>query len=251
MTPIVYRQIDLVDRCFLIEAVWWVGLCRAPETAWTLGGKEWRFDEESNNDYEANPFDEMITNVECEFARLPPNPEYQALIEESDDYSGSLIFLEKFVNMVEGEAKKEIEDKLSVLWETSAALDGISHYMHICVDVKTLLDLFPIDEEERENVVSTDGTVKAAAGQLFWLSDGKTQKPSPIRSGRPPIVKWDEFLVEVTRRLQNDEIPDKQEAFVLDMRQWCWKKWGRAPARSTVIQKISPYHRMFIRNKKS
>jgi hypothetical protein len=44
-------------------------------------------------------------------------------------------------------------------------------------------------------------------------------------TGRPPF-KWDEFHVEIARRLKSTELPAKQEAFIAEMQQWCSQKWG-------------------------
>lgn len=133
-------------------------------------------------------------------------------------------------------------------WMDSAARDGRSHYMHIYIDTEKLCELFPPYVESNPKVYEPEGKLLLVSGNMFWLDGDKKKIRKSSRMGRPSF-DWDEFHLEITRRLQNDKVPDKQEAFIHDMRQWCVEKWGKPPGRSTISQKVSPYYTMFIRKK--
>jgi hypothetical protein len=68
--------------------------------------------------------------------------------------------------------------------------------------------------------------------------------------GRPPL-KWDDFHVEIAKRVQRGELPSKQEAYISEMQAWCVSRWGQEVGRSTLLQKIKPYYDSFVRSKKS
>lgn len=86
-------------------------------------------------------------------------------------------------------------------------------------------------------------------GDNFVLLDS-TQISSGTKLGRPAL-KWDEFYLEVAKRLQNGALPQKQESFISEMENWCRNQWGREVARSTLLGKIKPYYDTFVRSKKS
>ena len=64
---------------------------------------------------------------------------------------------------------------------------------------------------------------------------------------KPP---WDEFHLEVARRLMNGTLGKSQKTFERQMQDWCESRWGRTPKVSTLRQKISPYYIEFIRSEK-
>jgi hypothetical protein len=80
----VLQTVDLADRCFLCELLYWVALKRFPLGQWDpKEGGEFRFSEECELDT-SGFIESPVTFAECEFAGLSPNPHYRAQVENRD-----------------------------------------------------------------------------------------------------------------------------------------------------------------------
>jgi len=51
----------------------------------------------------------------------------------------------------------------------------------------------------------------------------------------------------MAKRISEGLLPEKQEAGIADMQDWCARRWGKSVGRSTLLQKIKPYYDGFIR----
>ena len=96
---------------------------------------------------------------------------------------------------------------------------------------------FPAEAQPTDQVVRI--------GDAYQLSVQGGQRHSTNR-GRPAFP-WDEFHLELAKRLTSTVFPEKQEALIADMQQWCLEKWGRNVGRSTLVGKIAPYYREIVR----
>jgi hypothetical protein len=317
----ILQPVDVSDRCFLYEALLWVGFNRFPLLSYTENGVDFRFDNKKDDQtYEGEiPWENMyITTEECASVGLPPNPEYEALI--NDEYQPSVETIEKilsydieesekkklriqleeakiqeekiaiweeqfnaytevpiskiFLALREGRLKafgrrlphlsveksiKQLDKKSSwnwsdleyeeipekfwridqIHWSSSAAESEDKHYIHIYVHTEELFSIFPIPAaEQTKNVLLIQGQ--------YVLSHDAPKTVLTKNRGRPSW-DWDSFYLEVSERIKNETYPEKLEAFVLEMQGWCLTQWGFEPGRSTVLQKLSPFHKKFSR----
>jgi hypothetical protein len=125
-------------------------------------------------------------------------------------------------------------------WEKCLAKGETAGYESILVKTDDLFRVFPLP-------ASQDATGVRKIGNYLVASE---QYVGPSRKGRPPIVPWDDFHLELARRVVAVTLPEKQEAGIEDMQIWCEKQWGDKPGRSTMLQKIAPYYEEFIRSRK-
>lgn len=124
-------------------------------------------------------------------------------------------------------------------WADCTAEGRLSAYAMIIVDVDQLLAKFPPALEPSRSAV-------VKIGDTLVLTQDEEGAKTRSRRGRPAYL-WDEFFLEVTKRLQAGSLPAKQEAFIVEMQEWCSTAWGREVARSTVLQKLKPYYDNFVR----
>jgi hypothetical protein len=139
---------------------------------------------------------------------------------------------------------KEFWNSTGINWKLSCAANGVNGFGLVLVDTMQLLAAFPIPEVRN---------VKRAfqVGDAFVLLDdeGNTQDAPASRLGRPSY-RWEEFNIEMAKRVRDGALPEKQEAMISNMQAWCLKQWGRQVARSTLLSKIKPYYDAFSRTSK-
>lgn len=99
----------------------------------------------------------------------------------------------------------------------------------ICVDTGTLLREFPDPDEYAITAVRV-GDV------LLAKDDGHSTSNRPQR-GRPSLP-WAEMHQELGRRIERGIIPDKKEALVAELMDWCRTKWGRVVSRSAIQSQL-------------
>ena len=79
-----FTKLELAERCFTQEALYYLAFNRLPESFYTLDGREMRFDSyEHAGAFEEKPFGELISETECNFAGLPLNPSYLHSINDT------------------------------------------------------------------------------------------------------------------------------------------------------------------------
>jgi hypothetical protein len=88
-------------------------------------------------------------------------------------------------------------------------------------------------------------SVSLVAGQ-YILNDDQPEKIKKTGQRGRPSLDWDTFFLELAGRIKNNDLPEKQEAFILEMQEWCIKHWGKEVARSTLLQKISPFYQRYV-----
>ena len=125
-------------------------------------------------------------------------------------------------------------------WEDCRAESTEGCYVLILIDTATLLDVFP------HAGVELNGVMKVG-DSLVINSDESTSATPKLKRGRKPYP-WEELYVEITRRIQDGKLPEKQESFISEMEQWCSSKWGKKIGRSTLLEKVSPYYDAFVRS---
>jgi hypothetical protein len=125
-------------------------------------------------------------------------------------------------------------------WRESWAEGRDAAYALIQVTTEALFDCFPPPPPEGSNAVRVGHN---------WMLPLAERDENLVRKsrGRPPL-HWDSFHVEVAARIQAGTLPEKQEAFIAEMQQWCLKEWHHEVARTTLLQKIKPYYDRFVRN---
>jgi hypothetical protein len=129
-------------------------------------------------------------------------------------------------------------------WAMSRAEGRGGKYGFILVDTNELINVFPPPPlPEGSNIAKIGGQWVLPKGVSEISASGRTP-------GRPPL-KWDEFHLEVAKYVQQGTLPEKQDAFIFTMEQWCKTHWGREVGRSTILQKVKPYYDTFVRSKKS
>src|SRR5206468_4163658 len=106
-------------------------------------------------------------------------------------------------------------------------------YCLILIEAKDLLANFPPPPPEPFSGVVRIGTTLA-------LKETGAPILASSRVGRPSFP-WDKIEAEAERRRMAGELPSKLEAAVADMIVWCKKKYGKAPARTTLAAKLSRY----------
>lgn len=132
------------------------------------------------------------------------------------------------------------------LWNSSG-INWDNHYLEtkdsvfvlIMLRTEALVSCFPPEvEQDAKNVIFSSGQ--------YILTDNI--KPLNKGKGRPSYP-WADFYAEVVSRALSKQIPKKQEAFILDMQDWCKTNWGVEVGRSTILQNISKIHKV-IHDKK-
>jgi hypothetical protein len=129
-------------------------------------------------------------------------------------------------------------------WEASCAQGRIATYKFVQIATNDLFKEFPLPTP-----LPAPSEVVQVGGNFVWTGSLTTEVPKRFL-GRPPF-KWDEFHLEVAKRVKEDRLPSKQEAFIIDMESWCRDRWGQEVGRSTLLQKIKPYYDTFVRAEKS
>ncbi|PZP40154.1 MAG: hypothetical protein DI585_01855 [Pseudomonas fluorescens] len=121
-------------------------------------------------------------------------------------------------------------------WESCQARTPEGWFEDIVGTSANIFECFPLPSKESL-------TLEKCAGYL--LESGKKQDALHLQKrGRPPLIDWHAFDVEVARAISNDGLPSKQEAFISAMQEWCFEKWGTHPKRSTVLQRVSPFYQI-------
>ncbi len=127
------------------------------------------------------------------------------------------------------EAPLNIFKAKNIDWQLSCSTVEKLQFQDICVDTMALLRLFP-DPEEHAVTVSRVGNV------LFPEDDDLPAHSRPKR-GRPSLP-WAEMHQELGRWIERDSIPNKKEALVAELMEWCRMKWGRAVSRSAIQSQL-------------
>jgi hypothetical protein len=129
-------------------------------------------------------------------------------------------------------------------WKQSASNNKKGHYCHICVNTEQLMSAFPSPDPEQAK------SIQIIADQ-YILNEEDASKPLPKGNRGRPSKNWDAFYAEAMFRVYEGDLPDKQDAFIAGMQEWCTKNWGGNIGRSTISEKISPFYNRYKKNRKN
>jgi hypothetical protein len=80
------QPVVIPKRCYLFEVLLWVAFQRLPVATSDMEGKDIRDSDENRGSgqggYEINAIDTYIFDEECEYAGIPPDPSWRAVIED-------------------------------------------------------------------------------------------------------------------------------------------------------------------------
>jgi hypothetical protein len=139
---------------------------------------------------------------------------------------------------------REFWASAKVDWIANCAQGRGATYKFIQVLTDDLFKVFPLPEVRPASDVLQMGDNFVFSGEL------STEPVMPTLKGRPPYP-WDEFHVEVAKRVKQGTLWEKQDAFINDMQEWCRNRWGREVGISTLKQKIKPYYDALVWQQKS
>jgi hypothetical protein len=136
---------------------------------------------------------------------------------------------------------KEFWNVGNINWVYSCSPGEDYGFTLILLDTAALFKEFPIPEKRHARQVSQ-------IGDFYVLLDdeGQPTTAAESRAGRKPFP-WDEFHVEMAKRILEGQLAPKQESMINAMQKWCKETWGREPARSTMTQKLKLYYDKFVR----
>jgi hypothetical protein len=104
----IFHAAELAECCFLSELLYWVALKRFPLAIYDVEGSEFRFSSECEL-YANSAIESPVSDAECEFAGLPFNPRYRALIEERTILDAKLLQeMEKYVEVLSGVEREDM-----------------------------------------------------------------------------------------------------------------------------------------------
>lgn len=315
MSFVILKPQYVAPECFLAEARNWLAFYRFPLQMLVNDSLDFRFDPESQEDYEAryiSQYEFEFDEFECNRLGLPLNPEIEAYInncppmepehyekmlehitdekvraEYAKEYERAQLYQAKmeswydkikeiqevaeaklFVALKDGRihsfGKKlvgpTVEEHMNLVdeniglhdiehteipasfwrnggieWDDSIARSQSIAYVHIYVNTEELFTIFPPPGE------TSTKAVKVVAGNYVLDSDETGRVVAQSRAGRPSH-NWCQFHVEVHRRFSKNAVPEKQEAFIKEMQDWCKMQWGVDVGRSTILEKVKPYY---------
>jgi hypothetical protein len=119
-------------------------------------------------------------------------------------------------------------------WKKCLAEGRDATFALIQIETVELLACFPPEPTQAAGVVRVANDLIAVE-----LEDDES-KACNLR-GRPAF-NWDSFHVEIAMRIKSNSFPEKQEALIADMKEWCERHWHHQVGRSTLLQKIKPYY---------
>jgi len=124
-------------------------------------------------------------------------------------------------------------------WEKSRAKGETDGYESIVVKTDDLFRVFPLRDP---TPVGNVGKI----GEYFVVShDVAVANP-----GRPRKYPWDDLFLEMAKRVKDGSLPEKQDAFILEMEEWCRKNWVSFPGETSLKMKIMPFYHAFVRPNK-
>ena len=158
----------------------------------------------------------------------------QYILEEDEDPEEVDLELDKwFVNREDPrefvEAPLHIFRATKIDWQHSSSTIGDLMFQDICVDTKALLQAFP---DPNEHVITV-----VRVGDVLLSKDDDLPTPNRPQRGRPSLP-WAEMHQELGRWIERDSIPNKKEALVAELMEWCRMKWGRAVSRSAIQSQL-------------
>jgi hypothetical protein len=119
-------------------------------------------------------------------------------------------------------------------WTKCLAEGRDATFALIQIETVELLTCFPPPQTQAADVV------RVANDLIAVELEGDESTARNLR-GRPSF-NWESFHVEIAMRIKFNSFPEKQEALIVDMQEWCERHWHRQVGRSTLLQKIKRYY---------
>ncbi len=116
---VMLRPAQPVEQCYLFEVLYWRAFGRLPEEEWIFN-EPWRTSDEVRDSPDApTPGGSELTDDECEFAGIPPDPQMQSLIDgigylEPDKY-------QSFLDMLRDDDPRDFERENVLIKEMESA----------------------------------------------------------------------------------------------------------------------------------
>lgn len=126
-------------------------------------------------------------------------------------------------------------------WDMSRAVGRGGAYSFILIPTADLIKEFPLPDGQAVRDV-------VRMGDNLFLNSNTTLITAISKRGRPPIINWDDFHLEMAKRVKRDDLPEKQEAFIFEMQGWCKNRFGVAVQRGALLGRIKPYYDTFVRS---
>lgn len=120
-------------------------------------------------------------------------------------------------------------------WHEAEAIGPHGRYSYIRIPCDQLFACFPEPPLESFEVQYRGGT-------LLLEDAASSPNLNGRRPGRPPRYKWNAFLQQVAVIAATEGLPDKQDALVAQMMEWCEQNWRVQPASSTIKEKLQPIY---------
>ena len=128
-------------------------------------------------------------------------------------------------------------------WEASEAKGPNGWYDEIYCFADSVFSCFPLPPVGEATVKTVGGFLAVENNSFEVEGEARTTK-----RGRPAMIDWHAFYVELVRLFLSKEMPTKQEALISLMQEWCVSKWGIAPKRTAVLERVSPFKKLMSEN---
>jgi hypothetical protein len=202
----VLQTVDLADRCFLCELLYWAALKRFPLEHWywdSYGSAEFRFSEACGLD--TNSFIESpVTLAECEYAGVSPNPHYHAFLDYRTVFDESdLKAIESHIDRMSKFNREEFSDadRDQLISHRLEILEELKEVNHWNQEFHTYLEYF----KSRAFVDLREGKICGFGVKLKGSS-------------------WEEILNAIndneTRLEKQDHVPIGQAEWILSKIDW-------------------------------
>jgi hypothetical protein len=171
--------------------------------------------------------------------RLPEGAAIIDFLEQDNSYGGS-----DFDHLVDTAIPADLWTMPGIDWVSNALTARSICYCDVSLSVETLMAEFPPAPSPVEGAefVGDFLRVKEPMAENVRHSTAR-----PL--GRPPMIAWEAFHVEVASRLKNGQLPQKKEAAIQEMLSWFEStQKAKRPSRSAVSEKLTPYYRRFFSN---
>jgi hypothetical protein len=123
----------------------------------------------------------------------------------------------------------------TINWTKCLAEGRDAAFALIQIETEQLFACFPPPSAQAADVV------RVANDLIAVEQEGGDESMARKQRGRPAF-NWDSFHVEIAMRIESNSFPEKQEALIADMQEWCERHWHRKVGRSSLLQKIKPYY---------
>lgn len=173
---------------------------------------------------------------------LPAGAQIVDFVEQDNSYGRS-----DFDDLTDTSILPEFWTMAGIDWLANAVSARGQCYSDVSMPVAPLMSIFP---GRRAPV----GRAEFVGDYLLVTeSDEEDAAHAPPKRapGRPPVFGWDAFHVEVADLIRSGRMPQKKEAAIQHMLSWFEStQEGKKPSRSAVSEKLTPYYRRFISEKR-